>query len=85
MIRHPFTHSDFKDKRLSERANYVLSAMTSTGSSVINRIFRTFAEKIAAYRMINNKKITCASISESYKNASKQAVESNDIAHVLCL
>lgn len=85
MIKHPFSNSDFKDKRLSERANFVLSAMTSAGSSVINRIFSTFAEKIAAYRMINNEKITCASITDAYKKTCQQTVASSNIFHVLCL
>lgn len=85
MIRHPFTNSDFKDTRLSNRANRVLSAMTLAGSSVINRIFCTFTEKVAAYRMINNEKVSCASIIDAYRKSCKQQVQTNNCSHVLCI
>lgn len=85
MIRHPFSSLDFNDRRLAKRANSVLSAMTGAGSSVINRIFRTFAEKTAAYRMINNEKVTCTSITEAYKRSCRERVQECGCRHVLCL
>ena len=59
--------------------------MTAAGSSVINRIFCTFASKIAAYRMINNENVSCSSIIEAYRNTRLSTVSRNECKHVLCL
>lgn len=59
--------------------------MTSSGSSVINRNFRTFTEKVAAYRMVHNEKVTCASIIDAYRSSCKEKVKLTDSTHLLCL
>ena len=81
----PFRNSYFGDKRLTKRANSVMSAMISAGSCIINRIYCTTAEKTAAYRMINNDNITCEAITEAYRNECVRSISSNDCFHVLCL
>lgn len=85
MITHPFNSSFFNDKRLANRANSVLTSMTSKGSSVINRIYSTITEKIAAYRMINNEKVSCSSIVDAYREACQKTVKATKCSHILCL
>lgn len=85
MKKSPFTNTFFKDKRISNRANAVLANMISSGCSVINRSFTIFAEKIAAYRMFNNPKVTNESIVQSYVNACSQHVSENAGCNVLCI
>lgn len=81
----PFLPSDFHDARRSNRANDLLSTMISSGSAVINRNFRNFAAKTAAYRMINNDNITCEAIIKAYQRACQEAASSVVCNHVLCL
>lgn len=50
-----FIVSIFKDKRLDNRAHSLVSNMVQSESAVVNRIFSTFADKVGAYRMLNNK------------------------------
>lgn len=51
-----FTSPIFKDKRLDDRAHSLVNNMIHFESAVINRLFSTFAERVGAYRMLNNKR-----------------------------
>lgn len=59
--------------------------MISQGSAVVNRNFRNFAPKIAAYRMMRNAKVTQKGIIEAYGRACKEETEAVGCNHVLCL
>ncbi|MDA3853898.1 MAG: transposase DNA-binding-containing protein [Bacteroidales bacterium] len=45
----------FKDKRIDKRANLFLSSLIKSGSAVVNQNCSSHKEKIASYRMLNNK------------------------------
>lgn len=85
MKTHPFGSNDFGDKRIAMRANFVLSSMTTAGSSVINRIYLDLAPKIAAYRMINNENLSIKAIAEAYMHSCMEEISSSNCTHVLCL
>lgn len=85
MNKSPFTNTIFKDKRIGRRANAVLAKMTSSGCSVINRFFTTFADKTATYRMFNNTKVTKEAIVQAYKDACIKHVSEDAGRHVLCI
>lgn len=85
MKEQPFIPTDFKDLRLSKRANSVLSTMILLGSAVVNRNFCNFAQKISAYRMMNNDKVTSTSITNAYQRTCKEEIAAAKCKHVLCL
>ncbi len=58
------TNSLFGDKRLDKEYQALVTNMFSCGSSVINRACCTAAERKAAYRFINNDRVTLEHISE---------------------
>ena len=45
------------DKRIGERAIKTLRLMIKKGTSIVNKMANNSAEKIAIYRMLNNKQI----------------------------
>lgn len=77
-----FFDGAFGDERMDKRANKMLNSMKHEGSVVINRCCTTTTEKIGAYRMLNNGRMSEESIiRQLYANCSKQA----KCDHVLCI
>lgn len=77
-----FFNDSFSDKRIDKRANQVLISIIKYGSVVVGRCCATITQRVAAYRMFNNKKMDIATLSNSiYKNCQKQIKTS----HVLCI
>jgi hypothetical protein len=73
----------FPDARIARRAASFLEKMIIFGSAVINRCCLNHAEKIGAYRMINNKRFTMEDLQASmYADCCRNAV---GLAHVLCV
>ena len=66
MNKRPFTNTIFGDARLSLRANFVIQEIVSSGTSVINRVHTTMSEKVGAYRLLNNDRVSVDSITKAY-------------------
>lgn len=72
----------FTDKRIVKRANQVLDSMIKKGSSVVGICCSTIAQRIGAYRMFKNKKMSIDEIKEGmYRNC----VSHIRGHHVLCI
>lgn len=78
----PFDNPTFGDVRIDQRAKSVLHNMILTGSAVINKGNPIFAEKTAAYRMLNNKKCKSELIIKALATFCQQQAKSS---HILCL
>lgn len=85
MNKRPFTNTIFGDVRLSQRANSIIQGIVSSGTSVINRAYTTMSEKIAAYRLLNNDKVSIDSIIEGYYEDCRTSTALSGCEHVLCL
>jgi hypothetical protein len=85
MIRKELSHffeGAFKDKRIDKRANKMLESIIGNGSAIVNKCCSSMAEKMGAYRMLNNDKLDVESIGEQlYSNCLKH-IKGN---HVLCI
>ena len=81
----PFTSTVFGDSRISARANFFIQSCVSSGTSVVNRIFPTMSDKIGAYRLFNNKKVTMDSIINAYYEDCKACASQSGCEHILCL
>lgn len=79
----PFEVPIFDDKRLDNRAYSLINRMVQSESSVINRIFGTFSEKVGAYRMLNNKKTKTEQIIRSMSSYCHSNITEG--IHYLCL
>ena len=85
MNNKPFTNTIFGDARLSLRANSVIQKIVSSGTSVINRIYTTMSEKVGAYRLLNNDKVTIDSIINAYYEDCRSCSDQSAPEHILCL
>lgn len=85
MNNEPFTNTIFGDARLSLRANSVIQKIVSSGTSVINRIYTTMSEKVGAYRLLNNDKVTIDSIINAYYEDCRSCSDQSAPEHILCL
>lgn len=85
MNKRPFTNTIFGDARLSLRANSVIQKIVSSGTSVINRVYTTMSEKIGAYRLLNNDKVTIDSIINAYYEDCRSCSDQSAPEHILCL
>ena len=85
MNKRPFTNTIFGDARLSLRANSVIQKIVSSGASVINRVYTTMSEKVGAYRLLNNDRVSIDSIIKAYYEDCRIGSVQSDCEHVLCL
>lgn len=70
------------DKRIGKRLEDTLALMTEKGTSIVNKMGRDNAEKIAIYRMLSNKRINHENLMEaSFRNCAKNI----DTDHVLVI
>ena len=73
----------FNDKRTAQRSNIIFEGIVHSGSSVINRTTNSHADKIGAYRMLNNKRCMETEIKTAlYANCQVNAQNSK---HLLCI
>ena len=73
----------FKDKRTARRANKVFHDLVRSGSSIINRTTYSQADKIGAYRMINNERCTEQEIKQGLYNSCLSHTQNSE--HLLCI
>ena len=85
MNKRPFTNTIFGDARLSLRANFVMQEIVSSGTSVINRVHTTMSEKVGAYRLLNNDRVSVDSITKAYYEDCRISTVQSGCEHVLCL
>ena len=77
------TQSIFGDKRLDKEFNRLVTDISSTGSSVINRACGEAGRKKAAYRFINNKNVTVERVVHDLVNQCVRNIKRMAVTDVL--
>lgn len=72
----------FPDKRIANRVLLTLNLMIDKGTSIVNKMAKNHAEKIAVYRMLNNNRFSYKEILEASFEKCATSIDTN---HVLVI
>lgn len=72
----------FPDKRIANRVLLTLNLMIEKGTSIVNKMAKNHAEKIAVYRMLNNNRFSYKEILEASFEKCATSIDTN---HVLVI